>query len=344
MHTQAIHQAFITGINCNISPETLKSQLSLICKGITKITIPNQPNSGYAFVDFVDAHSLSRFLSFKKVYLQGREVKIKKFFKGTELANFKKEVDSRRIFVYKIPPSWQDEDLEQLFSAFGAVETAYVIKKKDSRYCKGFGYVVYEDKKVVNFVLERKKFKFKGAVIKVKLHERKEKVRQNRKGKKNSKKKNFERIGTNPQNSKTGKGYGEKLPQKLRSQQLRDLREYEENFELKKNGFDWSARPQGYSGRNFPEESLTQRQYRNYGDNRKFAVQEAETEQSMSFFNSRTRNFLRTSFRNLKNFHHLKPTKKIYFTMRAEIFDQVEQSNMYYENLILNYPFINEEM
>jgi len=45
------------------------------------------------------------------------------------------------IYVSNLAPSVQDEELNQLFSAFGTVSSAKVILDKLSRQSRGFGFV-----------------------------------------------------------------------------------------------------------------------------------------------------------------------------------------------------------
>ncbi|MBK89995.1 MAG: RNA-binding protein [Chloroflexi bacterium] len=49
------------------------------------------------------------------------------------------------IYVGNLPWAVDDKDLEELFSEYGDVESAKVIKYKDSNRSKGFGFVEMDD-------------------------------------------------------------------------------------------------------------------------------------------------------------------------------------------------------
>lgn len=51
---------------------------------------------------------------------------------------------SKKIYVGNLPFSMTDEDLEELFSAHGAVESAKVITDRETGRSRGFGFVEME--------------------------------------------------------------------------------------------------------------------------------------------------------------------------------------------------------
>lgn len=51
---------------------------------------------------------------------------------------------STKLYVGNLPWSFKDEDLMQLFSQYGTVTEAFVMKDKFSGRSKGFGFVNYE--------------------------------------------------------------------------------------------------------------------------------------------------------------------------------------------------------
>ena len=46
-----------------------------------------------------------------------------------------------KLYVGNLPYSFRDQDLEQTFSAFGAVQSAKVMMERDTGRSKGFGFV-----------------------------------------------------------------------------------------------------------------------------------------------------------------------------------------------------------
>jgi len=46
-----------------------------------------------------------------------------------------------KLYVGNLPYSFSDSDMEQAFSAFGAVQSAKIVTDRDSGRSKGFGFV-----------------------------------------------------------------------------------------------------------------------------------------------------------------------------------------------------------
>jgi RNA recognition motif-containing protein len=73
-----------------------------------------------------------------------------------------------KIYVGNLPFSAEDESLKTLFSTFGTVEEANVIKDKFSGRSKGFGFVtITEDEGAKKAIAELNDKDFEGRNIKV---------------------------------------------------------------------------------------------------------------------------------------------------------------------------------
>ncbi len=73
------------------------------------------------------------------------------------------------IFVARLDYSVQDDELRQLFEAFGTVDSAKVIMDKDTGRSKGFGFVeMPEDNEVQNAINDLDGQELKGRNIVVK--------------------------------------------------------------------------------------------------------------------------------------------------------------------------------
>ena len=46
-----------------------------------------------------------------------------------------------KLYVGNLPYTFSDSDMEQAFSAFGAVQSAKIVMDRDSGRSKGFGFV-----------------------------------------------------------------------------------------------------------------------------------------------------------------------------------------------------------
>eukprot|EP01135_Chromosphaera_perkinsii_P003035 Nk52_evm17s233 gene=Nk52_evmTU17s233 len=55
-----------------------------------------------------------------------------------------KALNFNRLFVAKLPYRLNNEGLLQHFSKFGAVSDAYVVRDRETRKSRGFGFVTFE--------------------------------------------------------------------------------------------------------------------------------------------------------------------------------------------------------
>lgn len=175
---------FVTGLCGLFKASDLKDYFSNKCDGIVSVSLPNKRKAGYAFVETANKKSLKELLKLKQLNFNGRELLLRRFLKGQELEKFKDEVNSRRLFVYSIPKNWVDEDLRELFATYGNIEDAYVIRDRYSKKSRCFGYAIFEEKSVAEWVARKKDLTFKGYLIKVKMHEPKNQKRSRNRGRK----------------------------------------------------------------------------------------------------------------------------------------------------------------
>lgn len=163
---------FLTGL-CGLTLKSdLRGFLASKLDGFTNISLPKKHNSGYAFVDFNSVESVSKALEISALKYKGRELLLKPYIKGDRLKKFKNEVNSRRLFVSNIPLSFTDSTIKEVFTPYGDLETAYVIRDRDSGISKGFGYVIFSQKERAEKVANLKIIEKEGLYeLKVKIHQ-----------------------------------------------------------------------------------------------------------------------------------------------------------------------------
>lgn len=162
---------FLTGL-CGLTERNhLHDFLASKCKGIIDVSLPKKANAGYAFVDFKDAKSVKKALGKGTLRYKGRELLMKPYIKGEGLKKYQKEVNSRRIFVSRIPLDWDNEKFIDLFGALGDLESGYIIKDRQTGESKGFGYATYTNKEDAEIVAILRVIEYEGAEIQVKMHD-----------------------------------------------------------------------------------------------------------------------------------------------------------------------------
>ena len=71
------------------------------------------------------------------------------------------------IYVGNIPWKVDDDELKELFSQYGEVESATVIKYKDTNRSKGFGFVEMDDESAQKAIEALEGFEMDGRPLKV---------------------------------------------------------------------------------------------------------------------------------------------------------------------------------
>jgi len=135
-------KAFLTGFDPNFNIKYLKKLLKAKFKGVIRIDIPKNFTSGYVFLYFKEKKYLEICLQKELFILKGREISIKKALYGKELDLYKHNFKQRRLFIGRIPYSFESKDLYRIFSKYGSIEQAYIVKHPSKGYSKGFGYLV----------------------------------------------------------------------------------------------------------------------------------------------------------------------------------------------------------
>lgn len=157
---------FITGLSHSMqqNPEALLTLLKQHIKGACELVIPKSSHTqtnkdsslqGFAFLYLENYKQLKPALKLKRIRIdENRTLLIKPFRKGKALHRYKKDVEKRRLFVYKIPGEVTSDSLREAFQVYGNVEDAYVILNKKDDRSKGIGNVVFDRKKDSKKALE----------------------------------------------------------------------------------------------------------------------------------------------------------------------------------------------
>ena len=92
---------------CPISDIKLKKNRQGDCKGFGSFVVKSYED----FCEIIDQDH----------FLLGRKIVCREFFLGNKKQAFIQDLDQRRIFVRNVPLTYTDEDIQFLFSRFGAV-------------------------------------------------------------------------------------------------------------------------------------------------------------------------------------------------------------------------------
>lgn len=156
---------FIGGLPGLTKKEDLSSVFSTYGE-ISEIKFHNDINSkvnkGYGLIIFKFKEGYKKALKQPELPFQGRNISCQPYLTGSELENYLNNLNSRRLFIKYIPKSFTNEKLFHIFSHYGDVDFAYVVKDPKTELSKGFGYVAYKTESTKDRVLEIKSIKIEG--------------------------------------------------------------------------------------------------------------------------------------------------------------------------------------
>lgn len=195
------YKVFLGGLDTSIDEELIYNTLSGY-KSINHIEIPRKAKTGASLgIGVLHLNSETEYqklIEFGSFRIGGRLVKAHEYLKGNKLAQHKKNLERRRIYIKDIPQSVDDELLKRKLSEFGCVLEAYRIfsKRRNKKKMCNFGYAEFDSAKTAQMALGKKNLYFGelGNAVMIKFDPQKKmensKVKLNKKIKKQSKKKN----------------------------------------------------------------------------------------------------------------------------------------------------------
>lgn len=138
-----------------------------------QIKFPKSKQKGaFAFIEFEDESSRSKILELPHLLFNNRELKFQPYRTGEELQRYRETVQKRRLYVFGFKPTFTKKDLKSLFSKFGELDDAYIIKDRKTGRSKCFGYVIYKSVETATQVAAMSPLEHKGSSVRFKMHER----------------------------------------------------------------------------------------------------------------------------------------------------------------------------
>lgn len=107
---------------------------------------------GFAFLKFSKKSGCDAVLSQAHIF-KGAEIECKQAASKSESKRAFKEEKKRKIFVGALHPKATDRDLRDFFQQFGSLISAKVIRSADPKKNRGFGFVIFENTDVLEYVL-----------------------------------------------------------------------------------------------------------------------------------------------------------------------------------------------
>ena len=169
-NSEGLLKLFVGGLNYLSLKDDIKSYFQTFGKVqncsllIDKITGKSR---GFAFVSIKDPdNTLEKKIFSRRHEINGKIVDVKLAVEGKRREEMMDS--SKKIFVGGLEPTVTEEDLITFFSKFGEVKDASVLFDNNRNASRGFGFVSFEDKNVVDKLVKENNFSLKGRKIDVK--------------------------------------------------------------------------------------------------------------------------------------------------------------------------------
>ena len=169
-NSEGVLKLFVGGLNYLSLRDDIKSYFQTFGKvqSCSLLTDKNTGKSrGFAFVSIKDPQNiLEKKILSRKHEINGKIVDVKPVVEGKKREDM---IDSsKKIFVGGLEPSVTEKDLIEFFSKFGKVKDASVLFDNNRNASRGFGFVSFEDKNVIENLVNNNNFVLKGRKIDVK--------------------------------------------------------------------------------------------------------------------------------------------------------------------------------
>ena len=168
--SEGVLKLFVGGLNYLSLRDDIKSYFQTFGKVqscsllIDKVTGKSR---GFAFVSIKDPNkTLEKKILSRKHEINGKIVDVKPAVEGKKREDMMDS--SKKIFVGGLEPSVTEKDLFDFFSKFGEVKDASVLIDNNRNVSRGFGFVSFEDKNIVDELVKKNNFELKGRKIDVK--------------------------------------------------------------------------------------------------------------------------------------------------------------------------------
>ena len=110
---------------------------------------------GFGFVTFDQKQSFEKVLR-SRICMEGRQLVIQPYLKGSNLKESRFDLIRRKIFVGNLPRKITDKVFRSKFQQFGELEAAYIIKSHVNSKNKRYGFVVFKESESAAKVLSAK--------------------------------------------------------------------------------------------------------------------------------------------------------------------------------------------
>lgn len=120
--------------------------------------------TGFGTLVVADTQTAQNILGVPEHFIQGRSIFVQNFLQGKSLSEQRRSINERRVHLKNINYSITDQNLVELFSQFGQVESAYrIVTTRGER--RKYGYVSFFDSYSASKCINAGKVTYQGNTI-----------------------------------------------------------------------------------------------------------------------------------------------------------------------------------
>ena len=181
-HTEQLRKLFIGGLNLETTEESLKDYFSRWGETVDVVVMrfPDTRRSrGFGFVTYENVDSVDAVLNVKPHVLDGKEIEPKRAVAKEETAQSARQEseNSHKIFVGGLASATTEDDIRNCFTKFceeagqGNVEEILVMRDRENDRLRGFCFVTFDCKEIVDKVCSVKYFEIRTKTVEVRRAE-----------------------------------------------------------------------------------------------------------------------------------------------------------------------------
>lgn len=164
---------FLGGIPAGYHQHTLKKNLAKLGKLFSLKTnsankSKRKTHTGFGFAVLSHTAKVEELINAGYLKIGKSTVRVELARDKEEESDSSKDETKRKIFVGGLPKNTEDYEITSIFSKFGDVEKAYVVRSSATSKTRGFGFVIFTSVEGADNAIQNDGFEFHGKSINIK--------------------------------------------------------------------------------------------------------------------------------------------------------------------------------